>query len=437
MASQVTLLQLSPTMSEGTIVKWLVKEGDEVSSGMPIAEVETDKAVMEQEAFEDGKVLKILVPEGERVEVGNTIMISGEEGEDISSLVDQAASKPESKDEKPKKDEKKKEPAKDAKESVKEEKKAPAAETSKVKAEEPRDEEEREPVRILASPLAKKMAKEADLDLSRVKGTGPNNRITKRDVEAALSEEQKAPAGAAAPAASQAPSPEAAESGEEIKLTGMRQTIARRLTESKQQIPHFQLTVEVRGEKLLEAVEHVRAQYPDAKVTVSHFLIKAMAANLMRHKELRSQWAGDKLVVHPSAHVSVAVAIDEGLVTPVIRNAQGKGVVALAAELRELAGKARDRKLTAEDMSGGTQTLSNLGMFGIHEFNAIINPPEATILAVGAMEDRPVVENGQLVAGKVMKITMSCDHRVVDGAVGARYLSDLRKALEDPLLILV
>ncbi len=419
MASQVTLLQLSPTMSEGTIVKWLVKEGDEVSSGMPIAEVETDKAVMEQEAFEDGKVLKIVAPEGERVEVGAPIMISGEEGEDISSLLDGSGSK--------KKEEKEEKPKKEKEADKKPEKKEPAP---GVKAEEPRDEEEREPVRIPASPLARKMAKEADLDLASIKGTGPNKRITKRDVEAALSE-KKAPAAA--------PSAGPAEAGEmeEISLSGMRQTIARRLVESKQQVPHFQLTVEVRGEKLLEAVERVRAQQPDAKVTVSHFIIKAMAATLMRHKEVRSQWADGKLVVHPAAHISVAVAIDEGLLTPVIRNAQGKGVVALAAELRELAGKARDRKLTAEDMSGGTQTLSNLGMFGIHEFNAIINPPESTILAVGAMEDRPVVENGQIVPGKVMKLTMSCDHRVVDGAVGAQFLQDLKKALEDPLLILV
>lgn len=433
MASQVTLLQLSPTMTEGTIVKWLVKEGDEVSSGMPIAEVETDKAVMEQEAFEDGKVLKVLVSEGDQVEVGSLLMVTGEEGEDISSILDGADGK-----KAPKKEE---EPKKAAKKSDKAKK--PAKDSGDESAEMEPDEAtaQRRPVeepggstggRIIASPLAKKMAKEGNLDLSNVKGSGPGGRIVKQDVEAALS----AGAPSATPSAAGSATPAPQEGGEEIKLSGMRQTIARRLVESKQQVPHFQLTVEVRGEKLLDAVNRVRAANPDDKVTVTHFIIKAMAANLMRHKALRSQWAGDKLIVHPAAHISVAVAIDEGLVTPVIRNAQSKGVLALASELRELAGKARDRKLTAEDMSGGTQTISNLGMYGIHEFNAIINPPEASILAVSAMEDRPVVENGQLTAGKVMKITMSCDHRVVDGSVGAQFLSDLKAALEDPLMIL-
>lgn len=417
MATPVNLLQLSPTMSEGTVVKWLVKEGDSVSSGTPLAEIETDKAVMEQESFEDGKVLKILVAEGSKVAVGTLLMVTGDAGEDISGLV--AGGVPAKKAEAPKAAPA---PAKAA---------APAKPAAPVPA---------APVaapapvvaagRATASPLARKIAKDQGVDLAAVSGTGPNGRIIKRDVEQALS--APAPAAAVASAA-----PVAAGEIEKIPVSGMRAVIARRLIESKTTIPHFQLTVEVRGERLLDAVARIKQSYPDAKVTVTHFLIKAQAMVAMRHKPVRSQWAGDSINVLPAAHISVAVAIEDGLVTPVIRNAHGKGVLAIAEELRTLAAKARERKLSAADMSGGVQTLSNLGMFGIHQFNAIVNPPESSILAAGAMEDRPVVENGQIVAGKVLTLTLSCDHRVMDGAVAAAYLQDLKKALEDPLMMLL
>jgi pyruvate dehydrogenase E2 component (dihydrolipoamide acetyltransferase) len=404
-------------MSEGTVVKWLVKEGDSVSSGTPLAEIETDKAVMEQESFEDGKVLKILVAEGSKVAVGTLLMVTGDAGEDISGLV--AGGVPAKKAEAPKAAPA---PAKAA---------APAKPAAPVPA---------APVaapapvvaagRATASPLARKIAKDQGVDLAAVSGTGPNGRIIKRDVEQALS--APAPAAAVASAA-----PVAAGEIEKIPVSGMRAVIARRLIESKTTIPHFQLTVEVRGERLLDAVARIKQSYPDAKVTVTHFLIKAQAMVAMRHKPVRSQWAGDSINVLPAAHISVAVAIEDGLVTPVIRNAHGKGVLAIAEELRTLAAKARERKLSAADMSGGVQTLSNLGMFGIHQFNAIVNPPESSILAAGAMEDRPVVENGQIVAGKVLTLTLSCDHRVMDGAVAAAYLQDLKKALEDPLMMLL
>jgi pyruvate dehydrogenase E2 component (dihydrolipoamide acetyltransferase) len=268
--------------------------------------------------------------------------------------------------------------------------------------------------------------------LNGVSGSGPNGRIIRRDVETALS---GAPSSAtAAPVASSYSAPASAE---RIAVSGMRAVIAKRLIESKTTIPHFQLTVDVRGERLLDGVARIKAAHPDAKVTVTHFIIKAMAVVAMRHRAVRSQWAGDAINVLPSAHISVAVAIEDGLVTPVIRDAQAKGVLQIAQDLRDLASKARDRKLGAADMSGGVQTLSNLGMFGISQFNAIINPPESSILAVGGMEDRPVVENGQLVAGKVMTITLSADHRVMDGAVAAQYLQDLKRALEDPLMMLL
>lgn len=425
MANKVTLLQLSPTMTDGTIVKWLVKEGDPVKSGKPIAEIETDKAVMEQESFEDGVVLKLLVAEGARVPVGSIIMVSGNKGEDISAILAEGSAPAAA-------------PAAKAPAAKPAEVKAPAAAPA-AKPAVPAPAAAPAPVaakaangnggsRVFASPLARKIAGEAGLDLQSIAGSGPSGRVVKSDVELALSRP--------AAVASSAPLVPAA-GARRINLSGMRQTIAKRLSQSKQTVPHFQLTIEVRGEKLLAAAARIKELHPDAKVTVTHFLIKAMAMVSMRHEAVRSQWGGDHVQVIDAAHISVAVAIAEGLVTPVIRDAHTKGVIKIAEELRDLAGKARERKLTAEDMSGGTQTISNLGMFGIHDFTAIINIPEASILAVGGMEDRAVVDNGQVVPGKVMKITMSLDHRVIDGAVGAAYLADLKKALEEPLLMLL
>jgi pyruvate dehydrogenase E2 component (dihydrolipoamide acetyltransferase) len=425
MANAVNLLQLSPTMTEGTIVKWLVKEGDAVTSGKPIAEVETDKAVMEQESFFDGKILKLVAKEGDKVAVESLIAVIGEEGEDVSAMVGAGNGN---------KGAKKAAPAEPAKAAAPTVAFPPAASVPSTAQSESAD-----GGRKLASPLARKIAQDAGLDLGRISGSGPHGRVIKRDIDQAV-----ASGSAPTAAASEAPSRPAAApvytyavADEQIKLSGMRQTIARRLTESKQFVPHFQLTVDVRGEKLLEAVASIKESNPDAKVTVTHFLIKAMAMVALRHKAIRSQWAGDHLKVIGAAHISVAVAIEDGLVTPVLRNVQTKGVLQIAQELRDLAGLARARKLTAEDMSGGVQTLSNLGMYGIDNFSAIINPPESSILAVGGMQERPVVENGQLVVGKVMSITMSCDHRVIDGAVGAQYLQDLKRTLEQPVLMLL
>jgi pyruvate dehydrogenase E2 component (dihydrolipoamide acetyltransferase) len=418
-------------MTEGTVVKWLVKEGDEVSSGTPIAEIETDKAVMEQESFEDGTVLKITVKEGVKVAVGALMMVTGEKGEDISAMLGGGEAKPAA--------------AKGAAAPAAAKGAAPAAAapaaaaTPAAAAPAPVVDIVGPPPidRVVASPLARKMAKDAGLDLAVVSGTGPNGRVVRRDIESVLTTAPaaSAPAAAAKPAAA-AVAPIVAEA-ERVALSGMRQTIARRLVESKTTIPHFQLTIDVRGERLLEAVARIKQNYPDAKVTVTHFLIKAMATTAMRHKAIRTQWGGDAVQILPGASISVAVAIEDGLVTPVLRDVHSKGVLRIAEELRELAGKARERKLSVADMSGGVQTLSNLGMFGIHQFNAIVNPPESSILAVGAMEDRPVVDNGAIVPGKVMTITMSADHRIIDGAVGAAYLQDLKKALEDPLMMLL
>ena len=425
MASAVNLLQLSPTMTEGTLVKWLVKEGDAVTSGQAIAEIETDKAVMEQESFEDGTVLKILVNAGARMPVGSLMMVTGEKGEDIASIL-ASASAPAAPEPEPAKKEAaaaaKPAPAPAAAPAAKPVAPPPAASPAAKAA------NRASGGRVAASPLARKMAQDAGIELSDLAGSGPSGRIVKSDIEAAL---------AAPRAAASSPSWVVSGEVEELPVSGMRQTIARRLIESKTTVPHFQLTVEVRGERLLEAVAQIKELDADAKVTVTHFLIKAMASAAMRHRAIRSQWAGNTMRVLPSAHITVAVAIEDGLVTPVIRDAHTKGVMQLSSELRDLAKRARDRKLTMEDMSGGVQTLSNLGMFGIHQFAAIINPPESSILAVGAMEDRPVVEKGAVVPGKVFTLTMSCDHRVIDGAVGAQYLGDLKRSLENPALMML
>lgn len=428
MATPVQLLQLSPTMSDGTIVKWLVKEGDKVSAGDPIAEIETDKAVMEQESFEDGTVIKLLAAEGDSVPVGTEIAVLGAEGEKYEAS---GGAKPApAKQEAPKQ-----EPAK--------------AEAPKAEAAKPAEAPKAAPAtaaapagggeggRVFASPLARKIAKEEGLDLASLSGSGPNGRIVKRDVEAAIAGGETSKAAAPAAASPSAPVPVPVAAGdEELSLGGMRKTIARRLLESRQTIPSFSVTVEVDAQPVLDAVAQLRAKDLDEKITVTHFLIKAMASTLMKHPWLRTQWGGDKMVRKAAAHISVAVAVDEGLLTPVIRNCESKGLAQIARELKELAAKARDRRLGEEDLSGGVQTLSNLGMYGVHEFDAIINPPEASILAVGAVEERPVVRDGALAIGKVFNMTLSSDHRVVDGAVAASYLKDLKAAIEEPLLIL-
>jgi len=434
MADKIQLLQLSPTMSEGTIVKWHVKEGDKLSAGDVIAEVETDKAVMEQEAFDDTHVLKLLVQEGDSVPVGNDILVVGEEGESADDVADSGS---ESKSESESSNGAAAKEEKEEKKTEKKEAAAASAKSSESSSSAPSAPSTSDGGRVKASPLAKKMAADSDLDLGQIPGSGPNGRVIKRDIERALEEGTgKAPAESGIPAPTLA-KPQEGLYTEEINISGMRKTIARRLVESRQQVPSFSLNVEVDAEPVQNAVKRVRELYPDEKVTVTHFIIKAMANTLMKHEWLRSQWVGDKIFRMDAAHISVAVAVEDGLLTPVIKNVQSKGVVALSHELKELAGKARDRKLTEEDLTGGTQTLSNLGMFGIDSFDAIINPPESSILAVGKIIEKPVVKDGEITIGKSMIFNLSSDHRVVDGAVAASYLKDLKAALEEPLLMLV
>jgi pyruvate dehydrogenase E2 component (dihydrolipoamide acetyltransferase) len=436
MARFVELLQLSPTMSEGTLVKWRFKEGDDIKAGEMIAEVETDKAVMDHETLEGGHILKLLVKEGERLPVGKPIAIVGKKGEDISGMLAgggapaPAAPPPPAEATAPAPAPKPAAPAPAPKPA------APAPKPAPAPAAKPAAVAVAAPARpaaarsnggrVFVSPLARRMAADGGVDLAALQGSGPGGRIIKRDVEAALAAPAPAATAAAAPA------------GEvtEIPISSVRRIIAQRLVESKVTVPHFQLDVVVRAERILEALERMKAAYPDTKITMTHFLVKAMAVLAMRHQPIRTQWADTHLRVLPGAHISVAVATDDGLVVPVLRDVHAKSMLQIARELGELVGRARERRLKPEEMTGGVQTLSNLGMFPIHFFTAIINPPESSILAVGTTEDRVFVENGEIKPGKAFTITMSCDHRVIDGAVGAAYLKDLKAALEEPLLLL-
>ncbi|MHC8493773.1 pyruvate dehydrogenase complex dihydrolipoamide acetyltransferase [Thalassospira sp. SM2505] len=436
MPVKVLMPALSPTMTEGTLAKWHVKEGDTVESGDVIAEIETDKATMEVEAVDEGKIGKILVAEGsEGVAVNEVIALLLEEGEDDSALegadTSAAGTAPAT--------------AEAPAEAAPAPSAAPAAESSAPAA----------PVsggeRVKASPLARRIAANEGVDLAAVTGSGPRGRIVKRDVEAAKSAKPAAAAAApAAQAASSAPAAAApAASGwnpdltglpeyEEIPNSGMRKTIARRLTESKQQVPHFYLTVDCELDNLLATRKQLNDKAGEGvKISVNDFIIRAVSLALKKVPAANSIWTDKATLQCKKQDISVAVAIEGGLITPVVRDAGSKGLAEISTEMKTLAGKARDGKLMPEDYQGGTFSVSNLGMFGIKEFSAIINPPQGCILAVGAGEQRPVVKDGALAIATVMSCTLSVDHRAVDGAVGAQFMAEFKKLIEDPLSMLL
>ena len=422
MTIEIHMPALSPTMEEGNLAKWHVKEGDDVTSGDVIAEIETDKATMEVESIDDGVVGKIAVAEGtEGVKVGTVIAVLLEEGESASDIKATAAAAPAAT------------PAKPAESAAKAE--AEQAEPPKVA---PATQAPAVGGRIKASPLAKRLAKDAGLDLSTLTGSGPGGRIVKADVES-TSKTAAAPAAAAVggAVAVAVAGPEGDAPFEEVKLSNMRKTIARRLTESKQSVPHFYLTVDIELDKLLKLRAEVNAQLDPAKVSVNDFIIKACALALRDVPEANVQFGGDVMRHYSRSDISVAVATDGGLVTPVVRAAEGKSIGAIAAEMKELASKARDNKLMPEDYTGGTFTISNMGMMGIKEFSAVINPPQGAILAVGAGIETPVVRDGAITTATMMSVTLSCDHRAIDGAVGAKLLGAIKGYLEKPLSILV
>ena len=426
MAIKIEMPKLSDTMEEGVIAKWNVKEGDKISAGDIIAEVETDKATMDVEAFDDGTLLKIIPQEGDAVPLGGLIAVIGEEGEDISDILDGAggggSSESSSSDDSDKKEEKKSEESKEDKSEEKTETKETSSESDNG--------------RVKASPLAKKMAEDKGIDLTSVQGSGPDGRVVKKDIEDYKGGSSSG-SGLSKPSSSSSASRsfESLES-KEVKVSQMRKVIARRLSESKFTNPHFYETIDI-DMKAAMAARSSMNEANDVKISFNDIVVKACAIALTRHQAINSSWHDDVIKEHGDVHVAVAVAIDEGLMTPVITHADKKGLSEISSQTRELAGLARDRKLQPEQMEGSTFTISNLGMFGIEEFTAIINPPNACILAVGAIRDGPVVENGAVVPGKRMKITLSSDHRIVDGAKAAQFLNTVKNLLENPLSMLL
>ena len=466
MPIKVLMPALSPTMEKGNLAKWLKQEGDSVKSGDVLAEIETDKATMEVEAVDEGVLAKIVVPEGTAdVPVNDLIALIAEEGEDPAKVeipADGGGAPAKPQDEAPK------EEAPKAESKAESKKDAPAAppansEAAPVPSKAPPVPKTGSGERIFASPLARRIAKDGGLDLAEVKGSGPHGRIIERDVRAAI-EKGVGKAEAAAPAAAKPGAPKAAPAGamaqgmsadqvkamypadsyEEVSLDGMRKTIAKRLLESKQTIPHFYLTLDVE----LDALMALRKQLNDAatkdkegkpayKLSVNDFVIKALALSLQKVPDANAVWAEDRILRFRHSDVGVAVAIDGGLFTPVIREAETKSLSAISAQMKDLAGRARNKRLKPEEYQGGTTAVSNLGMFGIREFSAVINPPHATILAVGAGEKRVVVKDDAPAVVQAMSVTLSCDHRVVDGALGAELLQSFKGLIENPMGMLV
>jgi len=437
MPTPILMPALSPTMTEGNLARWLKKEGETVKSGEVIAEIETDKATMEVEAVDEGVLAKILVPAGtEGVKVNTPIALLLGEGEDASALEAPPATAPAAAAA----------PARGNGEAK------PTAPAPAPPAPAPAVAAGAQEGRIFASPLARRMAAQAGLDLRTIKGTGPGGRIVKADIEAALAAQHPVVAPPAAPAVAPAPAPVAPVPAptpvpvspppgvafDEIPLSNMRKTIARRLAEAKATIPHFYLTIDVGLDALLDLRAKLNARPKvDYKLSVNDFIIKAVALALKKVPDCNASFAGDKILRWRDVDVAVAVAIEGGLITPVVRKADQKTLSVISAEMKDLAARARAGKLKPEEFQGGGFTISNLGMYGIREFAAIINPPQACILAVGAAEKRPVVEGEAIVARTLMTVTLSTDHRVVDGALGAEFLQAFKGLIEDPMGLLV
>ena len=419
-ADVVLMPKMSDTMTEGVIAAWHKKPGDAVKSGELLAEVETDKATMEYESYNTGTLLYVGAEAGKAIPVNGVLAIIGEKDADWKTLLKAHESKGGSPN-----GGAKQEPAK-----------APAS--TQQATEDTHAEHASSNGRIKASPLAKKMAKDKGFDIAQIQGTGDQGRITKRDVENFKPSEQKAGVKQEGKAAAPISLPKVVgeESFEEVNVSQMRKTIAKRLAESKFSSPHFYLTMEINMDKAVEARKSMNEVSP-VKISFNDMVIKAVAAALRQHPDVNVSWLGDKIRKNHHIHIGVAVAVKEGLLVPVIRFADNKSLSHIAVEVKDLAQKAHDKKLQPSDWEGSTFTISNLGMFGIEEFTAIINPPDACILAVGGIKETPIVKNGQIVPGNVMKVTLSCDHRVVDGAVGSAFLKTLKGLLEDPVRILI
>lgn len=419
----VLMPRLSDTMTEGVIASWQKNVGDDVKKGDVIAEIETDKATMDLESYKDGKLLYQGAKQGEKVAVNQLLCIIGKDGTDVDAIVKAVAGgeSAQATDDSPQKnDSVKEQPAEQNKEEAKPAEATPAAEQAVVNE-----------GRIFASPLAKKLAEDKKIDLKYVKGSGDNGRITKADIE-----NYKAPE-----ASQQANKPVSQQAGneasyEEVPVSQMRKVIAKRLSESLFTAPHFYLTMKIDMDAAVAARKTIN-ENAKVKISFNDIVLKAAAVALTQHPKVNSSWLGDKIRINHNINIGVAVAVEEGLLVPVVRNANNKSLSQITTEVKDFAQKAKDKKLQPSDWEGNTFTISNLGMFGIDEFTAIINSPDACILAVGGISQEPVVKNGQIVPGNIMKVTLSCDHRVVDGATGAAFLQTLKSLLEEPLRMLV
>jgi pyruvate dehydrogenase E2 component (dihydrolipoamide acetyltransferase) len=491
--------KLSPTMEEGQLSRWLKKEGDKVSMGEPLAEIDTDKATMEMQALSNGVLRKILIGEGESAPLGQLIAIIGEPDEDISALVKEAGSGEAAAENKqrietsveggqdgaqqetaqvvaggartqatiegqPARGDVGGQPGDKAQQQAATEKPqsaaAPSSGNGAQAAPESGQQETQEGGRLVVSPIAARMAAEAGINLRSLSGSGPGGRIIKRDIEAAISAGQKSNAVAATASSTATPADAAqqperhlraveplAQPAPQPSIAGappfrdepsspMRQTIARRLVTSIGPVPHFFLTTEIEMDKAAELRRGINELDQELKVSINDIIIKVTAQALMQHPQVNASFQEKAIRHYERADIGVAVAIEDGLITPVIRSANTKSVGAIAREVRELAARAREKKLSPDEYTGATFSISNLGMMGIDEFTAVINPPEAAILAVGAMTPKPVVRDGEIVVRQMMRVTMSCDHRVVDGAIGARFLQTFKKILENPLYLI-
>ncbi len=414
MAQIIEMPKLSDTMTEGVVAAWHKKIGDTVKVGELLAEIETDKATMELESFHTGTLLHIGVEKGDAIPIGALLAIVGAKGEDVSAIVSKYSSTPAIAK------------AEEVKQVVPEMilTNKSATESSSISHSSNGD------GRLKASPLAKAIAKEKGLDISQLAGSGEGGRIVKKDIENLVT------SGGAKPAHVAVAFAVGKESYQEEKVSQMRKTIARRLSESKNGAPHFYLTMEIDMEKAVAARESINKIAP-VKISFNDIVIKAVAAAIKMNPKVNSSWLGDTIRYNDHIHIGMAVAVEDGLIVPVIRFTDSLSLSQISAQAKDLAEKARTKKLQPQDWEGNTFTISNLGMYGIEEFTAIINPPDACILAIGGINDKPVVKNGQVVAGKTMKVTLSCDHRVVDGVMGSEFLRSLKNLLEDPVRILI
>ena len=422
MAEIITMPRLSDTMTEGVVAQWLKKVGDKISEGDILAEIETDKATMEFESFNEGTLLYIGLKEGESAPVDSLLAIIGEEGEDIDAILKEfkAAAPSETKGEEKTK-------ATDVPKAT--EKAAEIAEPEKVTETEQTQVSPNTSGRIIASPLAKKIASEKGINLNNVSGTGDGGRIVKSDVE------NYVPAAVSSTSAVSAPVVSGKESFEETPNSQMRKTIARRLAESKFTAPHYYLMLEINMDNAIESRKLIN-ELPDTKVSFNDIVVKASAMALKKHPKVNSQWFDDRTRINHHVNVGVAVAVEDGLLVPVVRFTDQKTMTQIGAEVKDMATRAKSKKLTPAEMEGSTFTVSNLGMFGISEFTSIINQPNSAILSVGAIIEKPVVKNGQIVVGNTMKVTLACDHRTVDGATGAAFLQTLKQYIENPVTML-